>query len=109
MPVSSEYQSMFPPKLSSRLSSWKRSTYEDFSVSCDTSEMNADCGCSPTSGPWKFAAVIKNAFLLFYQALPYCQPAISAGLAQPSDMYFTAVMERGSGEEAVIPWGILTL
>lgn len=31
--VNSDFQSLFPTKLSSRLSSWKRSTYEDFSVS----------------------------------------------------------------------------
>ncbi|XP_013387821.1 THO complex subunit 5 homolog A-like isoform X1 [Lingula anatina] len=32
VPVSSEYMSLFPPKISSRLVSWRRSTYDDFAA-----------------------------------------------------------------------------
>ena len=59
--VNPEFQSLFPSKVVSRLSSWKRSTYEDFST------------------------------------LSYTKPARASGLAGPSDLYFTAIVDRGSG------------
>lgn len=62
IPVSSESIGMFPVKLSSRLKSWQRSTYEEF---IETS---------------------------------YTQTVISHGLARECDLYFTAVIERGTAK-----------
>ncbi|KAK3083868.1 hypothetical protein FSP39_004365 [Pinctada imbricata] len=60
--INPEYMSMFPAKIVSKLSSWKRSTYEDFI------------------------------------SLPHASAPISSGLAGPSDLYFTAVIERGTAK-----------
>lgn len=62
IPVSSEYQSIFPTKIISKLSSWRRSTYEDFAV------------------------------------LPQTKSLIDQEMASESDIYFTAVIERGSAK-----------
>lgn len=64
--MSSEYQAMFPSKIISKLSSWKRSTFEDFAV------------------------------------LPQSKCLIDQEMTCESDIYFTAVMERGSGKYTVI-------
>lgn len=59
--VDPEYQGLFPSKIVSRLTSWKRSTYEDFAV------------------------------------LPHAQALVDDEVVEQSDIFFTAVIERGSG------------
>lgn len=59
--VDPEYQGLFPSKIVSRLTSWKRSTYEDFAV------------------------------------LPHTQALVDDEVVEQSDIFFTAVIERGSG------------
>lgn len=61
MVVDPEYQGLFPSKIVSRLTSWKRSTYEDFAV------------------------------------LPHAQALVDDEVVEQSDIFFTAVIERGSG------------
>ena len=43
IPVSSEYQNLFPVKISSQLTSWQRSTYEEFIETAYT-QMVVDAG-----------------------------------------------------------------
>ena len=62
VPISGDFIAMFPAKISSALSSWKRSTYEDFVV------------------------------------LPYCQSIHQSEVVHPTDMYFTAILTRGSAK-----------
>ncbi|XP_064612644.1 THO complex subunit 5 homolog [Liolophura sinensis] len=62
VPVSSEHQNLFPTKILSQLTSWRRSTYADFI------------------------------------SLPYTQTAIDSGLAEEADIFFTAVVDRGSAK-----------
>lgn len=59
--VDPEYQGLFPTKIVSRLTSWKRSTFEDFA------------------------------------ALPHTQALVVDEVVDQSDIFFTAVIERGSG------------
>lgn len=59
--VDPEYQGLFPSKIVSRLTSWKRSTYEDFAI------------------------------------LPHTQTLVDDEVVEQSDIFFTAVIERGSG------------
>lgn len=59
--VDPEYQGLFPSKIVSRLTSWKRSTYEDFAI------------------------------------LPHAQALVDDEVVDQSDIFFTAVIERGSG------------
>lgn len=61
MVVDPEYQGLFPSKIVSRLTSWKRSTYEDFAV------------------------------------LPHAQALVDDEVVEQSDIFFMAVIERGSG------------
>lgn len=60
--VDPEYQGLFPSKIVSRLTSWKRSTYEDFAV------------------------------------LPHAQALVDDEVVEQSDIFFTAVIERGSAK-----------
>ena len=59
--VDPEYQALFPSKVVSRLLTWKRSTYEEFS------------------------------------ALPHTEALLTDEIVEESDIFFTAVIERGSG------------
>ncbi|XP_055996153.1 THO complex subunit 5 homolog isoform X2 [Ostrea edulis] len=60
--VNPEYQGLFPSKIVSRLTSWKRSTFEDFS------------------------------------SLPNTQTLVADDIVEKSDIFFTAVIERGSAK-----------
>lgn len=60
--VDPEYQGLFPSKIVSRLTSWKRSTFEDF------------------------------------VALPHTQALVVDEVVEQSDIFFTAVIERGSAK-----------
>lgn len=62
--VNPEYQGLFPSKIVSRLTSWKRSTFEDFS------------------------------------SLPNTQTLVADDIVEKSDIFFTAVIERGSGRSS---------
>ncbi|XP_061178240.1 THO complex subunit 5 homolog isoform X1 [Saccostrea echinata] len=60
--VDPEYQGLFPSKIVSRLTSWKRATYEDFA------------------------------------ALPYTEALVTDGVVEESDIFFTAIIDRGSAK-----------
>lgn len=65
IPVPAESMSLYPAKISSRLSQWKRSTFQDFTACVHTERL------------------------------------VEADLAKPTDMYFTASVQRGTATMSV--------
>ena len=96
MSVTSEFQHLFPTKISSSLTSWKRSTYEDFVVSIPTDHVQLSqqyCQCTVCS----VTTLLFTVALVCLQTCGYTQHVVQAGLLAQADMFFSGVIERGSG------------